>query len=92
MDTFPILWPYRREEIRALEELGLPRSVPWSVVAPHEAQAKRNHDQSLKRLAERGGLSPSELLAVLKGEDLRSVWGRKDITAAPELLRLLAES
>ena len=29
----------------------------------NEEQAQRNHGQSLKRLAERGGLSPSEALA-----------------------------
>lgn len=29
-----------------------------------EQQAMRNHGQSLRRLAERGGLSPSEALAI----------------------------
>lgn len=42
------------------------QSVPWDFVAPHERQAMLNHGgQSLKRLAERGGLSPRELLAVM---------------------------
>ncbi|MDP3165157.1 MAG: hypothetical protein Q8N06_06840 [Hydrogenophaga sp.] len=41
--------------------------IPWSVIAPFEHQAQRNHSQSLKRLAERGGLSHSEALAVLRG-------------------------
>jgi hypothetical protein len=45
-----------------------PHSVPWELVAPHEEQAMRNHDQTLKRLAERGGLDPCELFCVL--EDL----------------------
>lgn len=36
-------------------------SVPWEFVAPHEQQALRNHDQTLERLAERGGLSWSEV-------------------------------
>lgn len=40
--------------------------VPWSLVAPHEQQADRNHGQSLQRLADRGGLCPSELAAVLE--------------------------
>ena len=41
-------------------------SVPWSLMAPHEAQAKRNHGgQSLARLAERQGLSAGEALAVV---------------------------
>lgn len=49
-------------------------SVPWSIVAPHEAQAYRNHGgQSLERLAERGGLCLSELAAVLYDRPWRSL-------------------
>lgn len=40
-------------------------SLPWEMIAPYEAQAQANHGQSLERLAERGGLSPGEALAVL---------------------------
>jgi len=40
---------------------GLPKSVPWLLVAPHESQAKINHGQSLEQLAQRGGLDPIEL-------------------------------
>ena len=36
-------------------------SVPWSLIAPYEQQAKDNHGQSLEELAARGGLSPGEL-------------------------------
>ena len=43
------------------------KSVPWSLIAPHEPQAKHNHSQSLEHLAKRGGLSPRELYAVIKG-------------------------
>ena len=43
-----------------------PRSVPWSLVAPHEKQARHNHDRSLEQLAEAGGLSPKELVFVLE--------------------------
>lgn len=46
---------------------GVPKAyVPWGLVLPHEKQALRNHSQSLERLAERGGLSPQELAAVLE--------------------------
>lgn len=62
---FPVLWPYGRQDIQQLKELGCPSSVPWGLVAPHEAQAKRNHDQTLEQLAVRGGLCPRELYAVL---------------------------
>ena len=43
--------------------------VPWEFVAPHEQQARRNHNQTLKRLAQRGGLSWSELELVLLGQE-----------------------
>jgi hypothetical protein len=50
--------------------LGGP-SVPWSLVAPHELQARNNHDQSLRRLAERGGLSPGELWCIVHDKKWR---------------------
>jgi hypothetical protein len=43
-----------------------PSEVPWDLVAPHEAQALRNHHQTLDKLADRGGLDPIELLDVLQ--------------------------
>lgn len=42
----------------------LPKDVPWELVAPHEAQAQRNHSQTLERLAQRGGLSVREMWSV----------------------------
>jgi hypothetical protein len=42
-------------------------SVPWWVMAPHEAQSQRNHEQSLERIAERGGFSPAEAWFVVRG-------------------------
>jgi hypothetical protein len=44
--------------------------VPWDLLAPHEAQADRNHQQTLERLAERGGLSAREALAVVEDRPL----------------------
>jgi hypothetical protein len=58
-ETFPIL--------RADGRVGLRSSVPWNFIAPHEAQAMENHEQTLLRLAERGGLDPQEMVAVLDG-------------------------
>lgn len=40
--------------------------IPFAMIAPHEKQAQRNHWQSLDRLAERGGLSACEALAILE--------------------------
>jgi hypothetical protein len=68
-------------------------SVPWRLVAPYEEQAKDNHDQSLERLNERGGLDPRELWCVVHGKRLRemptaevalswlSEWRQHDIVA-----------
>jgi len=44
---------------------GMPDSIPWEAISTHESQARANHGQSLEVLAQRGGLSPYELLAVL---------------------------
>lgn len=44
--------------------MGGPK-VPWSLIAPYEHQAHTNHGQTLKRLAERGGLSICEAMAVM---------------------------
>ncbi len=51
--------------------------IPWEVIAPHEAQAYKNHGQSLERLASRGGLSYREMYAVLRNKEFDS-WNRSD--------------
>jgi hypothetical protein len=41
-------------------------SIPWEMIASHEKQAMENHcGQTLERLAQRGGLSACEAVAVL---------------------------
>jgi hypothetical protein len=42
-------------------------SIPLAMLAPFEPQALANHQQSLARLAERGGLDATETLNVLDG-------------------------
>ena len=59
---FPILLSHRPRQ----QQYSCPRSVPWSLLAPHEEQAQVNHDQSLERLAQRGGLDPTEMVAILE--------------------------
>jgi hypothetical protein len=41
------------------------KSMPMAML--DERQAMKNHGQSLKRLAERGGLAPSEALSIMDG-------------------------
>lgn len=70
--TFPVICRFsqysRQQQIRL--EVLTPRAVPWDFIAPHEAQAQRNHDQSLERLAQRGGLSPYEMVMCVRGRGL----------------------
>lgn len=52
------------------------KSIPWSLIAAHEKQALENHcGQSLKRLAERCGLSAMEAVAVLEDKTFHDRWG-----------------
>jgi hypothetical protein len=87
---FPVLWPGGTGPQTELKRLGCPRSVPWSLLEPHEQQAKWNHGgQTLKRLAERGGLDPTEMLAVLEDRPWRTMeWPE----AVPALLIKIQEA
>ncbi len=65
---FPILTNrYKRKE-----SWGDLTEIPWAMIAPFSKRAKRNHSQSLETLADRGGLSPSEAIAVLDERNLFS--------------------
>lgn len=50
------------------------RAVPWSLMAPAEVSVRRNHMQTLERLAQRGGLSACEALCALRGDDIRTIF------------------
>ena len=80
---FPIL--QSMHGMRKYEALDCPKSVPWSLVAPHERQADRNHGQTLARLAERGGLSACELVAVLEDRDYRRMTDEAAVTRLKQL-------
>lgn len=62
---FPV-HPQFREKIK---------SIPWGLLSPHERQAEINHNQPLERLAQRGGLSPVEALAIINDVSYRGVHG-----------------
>ena len=67
---FPILYGYN-------EPKGELKSIPWDMIAPHEAQARSNHSQSLTQLASRGGLGQDEVLLVLTDTRANSVTLRR---------------
>lgn len=73
MSDLAILGPSRKSDFPILESSRkhlptLPRGVPWEFVAQFEKQAQSNHSQTLKRLAERGGLCWTELADVVEGK------------------------
>lgn len=85
-ELFPIMGiDYRHgETVSALRKAGVMFAVvavPWEMMAPHERQADLNHSQTLKRLAERGGLSPTEAIAVIEGKRWRDLRGMTDTQA-----------
>lgn len=65
---------------------GAPGYVPWSLVEPFGAHAQRNHQQSLERLAERGGLAVCELVAVLEGRNWHKMTDADALTALNRFL------
>ena len=80
--TFPVL-NHKRDNFPLA-------SVPWGFIAPHEAQARRNHAQTLQRLAERGGLSAKEMLAVVTCQHwMQTCWKIDNQQANHQLLQHL---
>lgn len=79
---FPVMlcrWDYRRFA-------DCPKYIPWEYVEPHEWQAQKNHGQSLQRLAERGGLDPIELVAVLERRSWRAMSMRSAIDRLKQII------
>ena len=64
---FPVLWQGDRKYLKRLAELKCPKHVPWDFIAAHEKQCLSNHGQTPQRLADRGGLSPAEMVGVVEG-------------------------
>lgn len=50
-----------------------PSSIPWDAIRPYAGQALVNHDQTLERLAERGGLDPVEAFFVMTNRTWNNV-------------------
>lgn len=77
---FPIMIPGYRSEIeqRAIDlrqsgQCGLIVAIPWELIKPHEKQAQANHRQSIATLANRGGLTACEALAVIEDRPYRQM-------------------
>ena len=70
---FPIIFNPRGRQFHDVLNNGdcvIVVAVPWAMIAQHEAQALKNHSQSLEQLAARGGLATFKALAVIEGRSL----------------------
>lgn len=47
--------------------------IPWAMIAPHDTQAKINHNQDLVKLQSRGGVSCCEALAILDDRKWKAI-------------------
>lgn len=63
-----------------------PNPFPMELLIPHEAQALKNHDQTLKRLKERGGLGAAELLAIMEDRPWKQMMEDDAFRALGEIL------
>jgi len=83
VELFPIQGSYRREARGYFTHPG----IPWDVIRPHEKQAMANHgNQSLERLAQRGGLGFCEAVAVLEDRPWHEMETQAAIARLNEIL------
>ncbi len=68
-----------------------PQRIPYSLISDHESQAMLNHGQSLATLERRGGLCPSEMIAVITNQGLWDVSHDEDaqVEATKKLWKML---
>ncbi len=85
-----LMFPIHPVDVRGYRQF--PKSIPWSFVEPHEKQAQSNHAQTLARLAERGGLSWKELLAVTQDKRYSEISHVKTPEAAELVLAAIAKA
>jgi hypothetical protein len=57
------------------------RSLPFDFVAEHRSQLMANHDQSVERLAERGGLALQELAVAIEKSGAWKILEMGDVAA-----------
>ena len=87
---FPILDTLASyERRRGVEGVRAIESVPWELVEPLRARCLRVHDQTLERLAKRGGLGLQELWAHLNApEPFQGIVWMQLARAAPPIEEL----
>lgn len=71
---FPVLMDQKEKE--RLSKYSIPDQLPIAFVNQFKKQIEKNHDQSIEKLAERGGLHPRELIAAIYGISLQTYFGK----------------
>ena len=83
--TFPIL----DDRDRNCHTTTTPRAeIPWALIEPHRQRAFDNHDQTLERLSERGGLTPREALCAIENKPLGYVKTMNVVASYDHLMKL----
>ncbi len=72
---FPIQFPSHPVLAEQAERLGCPKSIPLSVVGHCGMRAIANHGVGVVALAERGGLDPKNLAALIENRTLKVASG-----------------
>ena len=68
------------------------KAIPWAAIEPHDKQAQSNHGgQTLNRLAQRGGLDPTEAEAVMldRSYPYRKVDAKEQARSRANLMKLV---
>lgn len=92
-ELFPIMVPRYSSELpgflKDLREAGVTAlvvGIPWDIIEPHEAQAIANYGGlSLRDLADHGGLSPAEALAVMADRPFAALRSDEQVEAYRQL-------
>ena len=79
---FPVLGHYDYKDC--------PKYINWSSL--DEGWAKKIHNQTLERLAQRGGLSPSEIVMNIESKELVSFGRKLTIEEKEHALKLVKEN
>ncbi len=79
---FPVMMTEKEwQELNTLEHpFKLPKELPMKFMAQFRVRIMKTHSQTIERLAERGGLAPSEICAAMYDQNFFSYWGYGKVT------------
>ena len=79
---FPVMMNEREwQELNNLDDpFKLPKELPMKFIKQFENRINKTHGQTPERLAERGGMTPSEICAAMYDQNFFTYWGHKKIT------------